>query len=61
MASEFPKIYEPQQVESRIYNMWQDGGYFHAEKDENKKPSTILMPPPNVTGQLHMGHAMDAT
>ncbi|MDY4507279.1 MAG: valine--tRNA ligase [Candidatus Faecousia sp.] len=61
MARELPKTYEPQQVESRIYQMWQDGGYFHAEKDENKKPFTIVMPPPNVTGQLHMGHAMDAT
>ena len=61
MARELPKVYEPQQVESRIYNMWQDGGYFHAERDESKKPFTIVMPPPNVTGQLHMGHAMDAT
>ena len=61
MARELPKIYEPQQVESRIYDMWQEGGYFHAEVDENKKPFTIVMPPPNVTGQLHMGHAMDAT
>ena len=61
MARELPKIYEPQQVESRIYQMWQDGGFFHAQKDESKKPFTIVMPPPNVTGQLHMGHAMDAT
>ena len=61
MARELPKVYEPQQVESRIYKMWEDGGYFHAEKDESKKPFTIVMPPPNVTGQLHMGHAMDAT
>ncbi len=61
MARELPKIYEPQQVENRIYQMWQDGGYFHAEADESKKPFTIVMPPPNVTGQLHMGHAMDAT
>ena len=61
MARELPKIYEPQNVESRIYDMWQEGGYFHAEKDESKKPFTIVMPPPNVTGQLHMGHAMDAT
>ena len=61
MARELPKIYEPQQVENRIYDMWQEGGYFHAEKDESKKPFTIVMPPPNVTGQLHMGHAMDAT
>ena len=61
MARELPKIYEPQNVESRIYDMWQEGGYFHAEVDKSKKPFTIVMPPPNVTGQLHMGHAMDAT
>ena len=61
MARELPKTYEPQSVESRIYDMWQEGGYFHAERDDHKKPFTIVMPPPNVTGQLHMGHAMDAT
>ncbi len=61
MARELPKVYEPQQVETQIYDMWQQGGYFHAEADESKKPFTIVMPPPNVTGQLHMGHAMDAT
>ena len=61
MARELPKIYEPQQVEEKIYKMWENSGYFHAEKDESKKPFTIVMPPPNVTGQLHMGHAMDAT
>ena len=57
MARELPKVYEPQQVESKIYDMWQQGGYFHAEVDESKKPFTIVMPPPNVTGQLHQqGH-----
>ena len=61
MARELPKVYEPQNVESRIYNMWLDGGYFHAQRDESKKPYTIVMPPPNVTGQLHMGHAVDNT
>ena len=61
MTKELSKIYEPQAVESEIYKMWQEGGYFHAERDEHKKPFTIVMPPPNVTGQLHMGHAMDAT
>ena len=61
MAKELNKVYEPQAVETEIYNMWQEGGYFHAERDEHKKPFTIVMPPPNVTGQLHMGHAMDAT
>ncbi len=61
MIRELSKVYEPQQVENRIYDMWEKGGYFHAEKSEGKKPFTIVMPPPNVTGQLHMGHAMDAT
>ena len=61
MARELPKVYEPQSVETEIYQMWQDGGYFHTERDEHKKPYTIVMPPPNVTGQLHMGHAMDNT
>ena len=61
MARELPKVYEPKQVETRIYDMWQQGGYFHAAPDASKKPFTIVMPPPNVTGQLHMGHAMDAT
>ena len=61
MARELPKVYEPQNVETRIYDMWQEGGYFHAERNENKKPYTIVMPPPNVTGQLHMGHAVDNT
>ena len=60
MAKELSKVYEPQEVESRIYEMWQKGCYFHAERDPTKKPFTIVMPPPNVTGQLHMGHAMDA-
>ena len=61
MEKELSKVYEPKEVESRIYKMWEDGHYFHAEKTEGKKPFTIVMPPPNVTGQLHMGHAMDAT
>ena len=61
MARELPKIYEPQQVENRIYEMWEKGGYFRAGKNQSRKPFTIVMPPPNVTGQLHMGHAMDAT
>ena len=58
---ELPKIYEPQQVEGRIYQMWMDNDCFKAEPDPDKKPFSIVMPPPNVTGQLHMGHAMDAT
>ena len=61
MARELPKVYEPQQVEDRIYEMWEKGGYFQARKRDGRKPFTIVMPPPNVTGQLHMGHAMDAT
>ena len=61
MSRELPKIYEPRQVENQIYEMWENGGYFHAQKTEGRKPFTIVMPPPNVTGQLHMGHAMDAT
>ncbi len=60
MAKELSKVYEPQEVEGRIYEMWQKGGYFHTRRDPDKKPFTIVMPPPNVTGQLHMGHAMDA-
>ena len=61
MARELPKIYEPQQVEERIYKMWEGGGYFKPQGNADAKPFTIVMPPPNVTGQLHMGHAMDAT
>ena len=58
---ELAKQYDPSQVEDRIYQFWQDGGYFHTEADPDKKPYTIVMPPPNVTGQLHMGHALDNT
>ena len=58
---ELPKVYEPQQVEGRIYQMWMDNDCFKAAPDPDKKPFSIVMPPPNVTGQLHMGHAMDAT
>ena len=61
MKKELPKVYDPQQVESRIYQSWMDGGCFRAEPDPKKKPFSIVMPPPNVTGQLHMGHALDST
>ena len=61
MARELPKVYEPQQVEAEIYKMWEDNGYFRPSEGKDAKPFTIVMPPPNVTGQLHMGHAMDAT
>lgn len=53
------KTYDPSQVEDRLYKEWQDKGYFHAKIDYAKKPFTIVIPPPNITGQLHMGHAMD--
>mgnify|MGYP001161750963 CR=1 FL=1 len=58
---ELPKIYEPQQVEGRIYQMWMDHDCFKAEPDPDKKPFSIVMPPPNVTGSLHMGHAFQQT
>ena len=53
---ELAKQYDPSQVEDRIYQFWLDGGYFHTKADPDKKPYTIVMPPPNVTGQLHMGN-----
>ena len=61
MRRELPKVYEPQQVENEIYKMWEENGHFKPNKPKSAKPFTIVMPPPNVTGQLHMGHAMDAT
>ena len=61
MARELPKVYDPQSVEERIYKMWETGGFFKPNGNPDAKPFTIVMPPPNVTGQLHMGHAMDAT
>ena len=61
MSKELAKAYEPQEVEGRIYDFWMKGGYFHAEVDPKKKPYTIVIPPPNITGQLHMGHAWDET
>ena len=61
MAKELPKVYDPKEVESRIYAEWESHGCFRGKRDPEKKPFTIVMPPPNVTGQLHMGHAMDAT
>ncbi len=59
--AELEKNYNPASFEDRIYKTWSEKGYFHAEVDENKKPFTIVIPPPNVTGQLHMGHAFDET
>ena len=61
MGKQLDKTYEPKSVEGRLYDFWQKNGYFHAEPDKSKKPYTIVMPPPNITGQLHMGHALDNT
>ena len=61
MSKELEKQYDPKSVEDRIYQMWLDGHYFHAKCEEGKKTYTIVIPPPNITGQLHMGHALDNT
>ena len=58
---ELAKTYDPKDIEDRLYKKWEENGYFHAEVDRSKKPFTIVMPPPNITGQLHMGHALDNT
>ncbi len=59
MEKQLAKTYDPKEVESRIYDFWVNNGYFHTKIDKTKKPYTIVMPPPNITGQLHMGHALD--
>ena len=61
MSKELAKTYDPKGIEDRLYKKWEDNGYFHAQVDRSKKPFTIVMPPPNITGQLHMGHALDNT
>lgn len=61
MRKELEKTYDPQSFEDRLYKFWEDGGYFKATVDKKKKPYTIVIPPPNITGQLHMGHALDET
>ena len=61
MAKELAKSYNPGEVEDKIYDFWVSNNYFHSEIDKDKKPYTIVMPPPNITGQLHMGHALDNT
>ncbi|MBQ3006833.1 MAG: valine--tRNA ligase [Clostridia bacterium] len=61
MAKELAKQYDPKNVEDRIYDFWLKGNYFHAKNEPDKKPYTIVIPPPNITGQLHMGHALDNT
>ena len=61
MEKELAKTYDPKDIEERLYQKWQDKKYFHAEVDRKRKPFTIVIPPPNITGQLHMGHALDNT
>ena len=61
MAKELEKNYNPSDIEKRTYDKWMEKKYFHAEVNRDKKPFTIVMPPPNITGQLHMGHAFDNT
>ena len=61
MSKELAKTYDPSGMEARLYDKWEKNGYFHAKVDRSKKPFTIVMPPPNITGQLHMGHALDNT
>ena len=61
MSKELAKTYDPKGLEDRLYKKWEENGYFHSEVDRSRKPFTIVMPPPNITGQLHMGHALDNT
>ncbi|MEE1491875.1 MAG: class I tRNA ligase family protein, partial [Massilioclostridium sp.] len=61
MRKELDKVYSPKQFEDKIYQFWQEKEYFRAKPDPEKKPYTIVIPPPNITGQLHMGHALDET
>ena len=61
MRKQLAKTYDPKGLEDRLYEKWMEGGYFHAEVNPEKKPFTIVIPPPNITGQLHMGHALDNT
>ena len=61
MMTELPKNYDPSEAEERLYQGWVDAGYFKPSEDPEKPPFTIVIPPPNVTGQLHMGHALDET
>ena len=61
MSRELEKVYNPKEVESRLYKNWEEKGFFKAEVNKDKKPFTIVMPPPNITGKLHMGHALDNT
>ena len=61
MRKMLAKTYDPKGIEDRIYKNWEDKKYFHAEVDHSRTPFTIVIPPPNITGQLHMGHALDNT
>ena len=61
MSKELTKTYDPQGIEDKLYEKWLKNNYIHAEVDHSKKPFTIVIPPPNITGQLHMGHALDET
>ena len=61
MSKELEKNYNPSEIEDRLYHKWLEKKYFHAEVNRDKKPFTIVMPPPNITGKLHMGHALDNT
>ena len=61
MSKELAKTYSPNEIEDKLYEKWLEKKYFHAEVDYSKKPFTIVIPPPNITGQLHMGHALDNT
>ena len=61
MERQLEKTYNPKEIESKLYERWMEKKYFHAEVDRSKKPFTIVMPPPNITGKLHMGHALDNT
>ena len=61
MSKQLEKTYNPKEIESKLYDKWLENKYFHAEVDRSKKPFTIVMPPPNITGKLHMGHALDNT
>ncbi len=61
MKKELKKTYSPKDIEERLYHKWEEKKYFHASVNRSKKPFTIVMPPPNITGQLHMGHALDNT
>jgi len=61
MSKELAKTYDPKAIEEKLYEKWCENKYFHAEVDRSRKPFTTVMPPPNITGKLHMGHALDNT